>query len=445
MIKLIRNKSKIAIRLLKKNAYLHKILKNNKLPRHKLKEIQLIKFRKVLIYAYENVEFYKHKYDEASYNPYTFRTERNVLDIPMLTKEEIRENFPNRIFAKGIDMKKCIIDHTSGSTSEPLKYLIDPHNKAIRDAIHEYVRRIAGWKKNNILLLLRTPQSKNIDEVNGTRRIFSISPHSDIATLLQLFNSLKPDFIFGEPSFLYKIAIELDGLNYAFKTPLKGILSTGEMLIPVMKDRIEKSFNAKIFDSYGCGETVDVACECKSHNGMHEIMEHAYIEILKDQKPAKEMESGNVLITDLDNYAMPFIRYNLNDVARRSFEYCSCGITSPLIKISDGRVQDFLVSKDNRMISPFTFTGFISPFYNEPLRSMIDQYQIVQDTKKDITLNIALQKKIDINTKNGLIEFTKHHLGNVKVTIKMFEKLPQKKYEKFRCVVSKAYKNLDSI
>ncbi len=439
----IERKIRTAFQELKRVIYVRRLLNNRFSSRKKLRKIQIEKFRRLLIHAYRNVPFYYEKYKQVGINPYSIRIEKDILKIPVLTKEEVRANFPDRILAKGVDIKKCVIDHTSGSTSKPLKYAINYQNQAVRDAVHEYVRRIAGWRKNHLLINLRTPQDKNIDKLYGKKIIFKISPHSDIAVHMQIFDRLKPDFIVGEPSFLFKIAIELDKSNYLFKKPVKGIISTGELLIPVMKNRIEKSFNAKVFDSYGCGETVDIACECKRHNGMHEIMEHAYIEILKGNEPAKEMEPGKVLITDLDNYAMPFIRYDVGDVARRSYEFCSCGITSPLIKNIDGRVQDFLVSKDNKLIPPFVFTGIISPFCNEPLRSMIDQYQIVQDSQKNITLNIATQKKINKNTKEGLIKFTKQKLGNVKVMIKILKKIPQEKSGKFRCVISKVKKDLE--
>ena len=413
--------------------------------REKLRQIQFKKFKKLIIHAYKNVPFYHEKYKQAEINPYSIMTEKDILKIPILTKEEVRANFPERILAKGVDIKKCVIDHTSGSTSKPLKYAINYQNQAMRDAVHEYVRRIAGWRKNHLMIHLRATQDKNIDKLYGKKRNFKISPHSDIAVHMQIFDRIKPDFIVGKPSLLFKLAIELDRSNYLFKKHVKGIISTGELLIPVLKNRIEKSFNTKVFDSYGCGETVDVACECKRHNGMHEIMEHAYIEILKDNELAKEMESGKVLITDLDNYAMPFIRYDVGDVARRSYEFCSCGITSPLIKNIYGRVQDFLVSKDNNLITPFVFTGIISPFYNEPLRSMIDQYQVVQDSKTDITLNIATGNKIDKDIKDDLINFTKKQLGNVNVSIKILEKIPKEKSGKFRCVISKVKKDLGSI
>lgn len=429
-------KLRSGIQELNRIIYLRRLLKSRYLPRKKLKRIQLKKFKKLLIHAYKNVPFYHEKYTKAGINPYDIKTEKDILKIPILTKSEIKDNFPDKILAKGTDIKKCVIDTTSGTTHTPLKYIISLRNQPIRDAIHNYIWEIVGCSKKSTLIFI----SINVKKLNilyGKKKRFKMSPFSDLKFQLQTFDRTKPDFLYGTPSVLYALALQLKKSNYFFKKSLKGIILTGETFSTMAEETIKKVFNTNIFESYGSGETVDAACECRAHKGMHEIMEHNYVEIIKDNRPADEMEAGNVLITDFDNYDMPFIRYDVGDVARRSYDVCGCGITGPLIKNIEGRKHDFLVSTDGKLITPFAFTGHFSPFSKEPLISIIEQFQIVQDKKKDIVINIVAKDKISKAVRSNLINFMKKQLGKVNVSVKLLKKIPLEKSGKFRIVKSK--------
>jgi phenylacetate-CoA ligase len=91
---------------------------------------------------------------------------------------------------------------------------------------------------------------------------------------------------------------------------LKGIISTSMMLLPHERKVIEKVFQCKVTDRYGCEEVSLIGCECEMHEGMHMNIEHLVIEFVKDDGSyAVPGEPGNIVVTDLMNYAMPFIRY----------------------------------------------------------------------------------------------------------------------------------------
>lgn len=286
----IQKKISIVYKELNRIIYLKRLLRNRFLPREKLRQIQFKKFKKLIIHAYKNVPFYHEKYKQAEINPYSIMTEKDILKIPILTKEEVRANFPDRILAKGVDIKKCVINGTSGSTSKPLKYAINYQNQAVRDAVHEYVNIIAGCRKKYSLIHLISLHGDNQNKIEGKNKRFRVSPYADLKFHIKMFDKIKPDFILACPSFLIVLGLHLGKANYTFKKPVKGIITTGELVTQIIKQRLEKSFKTRVFDSYGCGETVDVACECTVHNGMHEIMEHAYVEIIKNNRPAKEME-----------------------------------------------------------------------------------------------------------------------------------------------------------
>ncbi|MDP8200611.1 MAG: hypothetical protein P9M11_00550 [Candidatus Tenebribacter burtonii] len=399
------------------------------------------KFKKILVHAYENVPFYSDKYNMAGIDPYSINTTDDISKIPILTKEEIRENFPDKILSKGINLDRCIISSTSGSTTIPLQYAVSPSNQYARDAVHEYVHNFVGCTKHHKLVHLITLHEGCCDKVEGNRNRYRVfSSYKNVDFHIKLFNKMKPDFLKACTSYLIALGSLLEDVKYDFRKPLTGIITTGELLTLQMKNEIERLFNTEVFDSYGAGETADLACECDMHNGMHEIMEHAYIEIICDGKPAIDNQAGKIIVTDLDNYSMPIIRYDVGDVALRSSNLCNCGSTSPLLKKIYGRFQDFLMSKNGELIPPFILRGGDSPFNNEPLCSILDKYQIFQNSDRSITVFLVTNSTISNEIKNNLTRFIQDRLGDINVSFEIVEDIPSENYGKFRFVISKAKK-----
>ena len=82
---------------------------------------------------------------------------------------------------------------------------------------------------------------------------------------------------------------------------------------------------------------------------MHINAEHVYVECLKENgEPAAAGESGELIITDLDNYGMPFIRYRIGDVGMLSDRKCNCGRGLPIMETVGGRTFDIIVGTNGR-------------------------------------------------------------------------------------------------
>ena len=102
-----------------------------------------------------------------------------------------------------------------------------------------------------------------------------------------------------------------------------------------------------------------IASECEMHNGMHLSADNLYVEILKNNEPAGSGEMGMIVITDLHNYGMPFIRYRVGDVAVVRQDKCSCARGLPLIGDVEGRLLDVIVTPDNKIITGVFFPHLI--------------------------------------------------------------------------------------
>jgi phenylacetate-CoA ligase len=131
-----------------------------------------------------------------------------------------------------------------------------------------------------------------------------------------------------------------------------GIVTSADMLYPHQRAAIERMFCAAVFDRYGCREVDTIAAECSEHVGMHICAERLVVEFLdEDGRPVAPEQPGRVIVTDLFGYAMPFIRYDIEDIATRSAEMCRCGRGLPLMGGLVGRASDVLTTPEGAYVS----------------------------------------------------------------------------------------------
>jgi phenylacetate-CoA ligase len=137
---------------------------------------------------------------------------------------------------------------------------------------------------------------------------------------------------------------------------------------------IEAVFGCPVFNRYGCREVGIIASECPAHDGLHVAAEGLVVEVLCDGRPARPGELGAVVVTDLLNRAMPLIRYRVGDAAVPEDRPCACGRGLPRLRSVTGRVADFLVGADGRLVAgPFLAHALVAA------RPSLGQVQIRQD------------------------------------------------------------------
>jgi phenylacetate-CoA ligase len=213
-----------------------------------------------------------------------------------------------------------------------------------------------------------------------------------------------------------------------------GILSTSMMLLPHERAFIEKVFRCKVIDRYGCEEVSLIGCECEKHEGMHLNIEHLFIEFINDDGcQAEPREEGNIVVTDLMNKAMPFIRYQVEDVGVPLNRICSCGRGLPLMEKVTGRVADFLIKADGTKVAG------ISLIENTLTRIPgIDQMQIIQDKIDHVLVKIVPGKAYNEATQRELQTYFENCFDQkAKITIKKKNYIQPEKSGKFRFSICK--------
>jgi phenylacetate-CoA ligase len=316
--------------------------------------------------------FYKKKLKGVPID--TIETIQDLKHIPFTTKDELREAFPQDI-SSGYTAADCVHESTSGSTGDVLNIYHDP--AAYDFFIALGMREYTWWRYNPryTMLYIRYEHFKKtaFESIRLLRRK-RISVTSSAEKQLALLLEQAPDVICGYPSSLYEIGKLIEERNIKIKTP-KFINSNSELLTEPIREYIESVFGCPVYNEYSSFEVHSIATEC-SKKEMHIHMDNNILEVIKDGEQVGPGEKGEIVVTNLRNQAMPFIRYRTGDIGVLSDEQCSCGRGLPLLEMIEGRKDEFLHLPSGGKISPRVFDPLDFIFHDYVLKFQIIQMKI---------------------------------------------------------------------
>jgi phenylacetate-CoA ligase len=198
----------------------------------------------------------------------------------------------------------------------------------------------------------------------------------------------------------------LDGRGLTPHRP-HAIVTSAEVLEDDERSLLERVFGCPVFNRYGCREVSVIASDCEAHSGMHTMAEGLYVEIETPNGPAAPGEMGSILVTDLLNFAMPLIRYRIGDLGSWAAGRCRCGRGLPRLERVAGRVTDFLVGCDGRLVS-----GVYLATYVVAQRPSLGQVQIHQHEKGAVTYRLKPGHSFDVPAELAYLRSaTRQYLG----------------------------------
>jgi len=386
----------------------------------KPEEVQRLQWKllkKILSYAYSQCPFYKRRLDELSIKPDHINSFEDFLQIPFLTKRDIQENIDD-LLAKDFPANKRVPNQTGGSTGSPLVFYLDKERMDSRRASTLRHNRWVGWEVGDKVGILWGARQDftPIQSLKAKIRNFLLDRYLVLDTssvteerLFEFSRQLlkyKPKVILAYANSMHLYAKFVQANQIKGISP-KSIITSAESLSQEERQNIQDTFGCPVFDRYGSRETSVIASECEQHTGLHVNAETLYVEIIKNGKPTRPGEVGEVIITDLLNVAMPFIRYKIEDAASWAKGDCPCGRGLLRLAKVEGRVTDFIITPEEKLVSGTSLTIYL--ITNIP---GLKQVQIVQDRKEHLLIKLVKDKSFNQESMQKFRQKISQMLGN---------------------------------
>lgn len=320
--------------------------------RDRIREVQYKNLIKTLKRVYENVPFYKQKFDEMGIKPEDIKSVDDVSKLPFTYKQDIRDNYPYGLFAS--PMEEVVRIHASSGTTG--KQTVVGYTKNDLDMWATCAARAlsaAGCEKTDFVHVSYGYGlfTGGLGIHDGAHKLGAITipvSSGNTSRQLQIMKDFGSNVLCCTPSYalylgdsLQQYGLTKEDLN------LKAGIFGAEPWTEEMRAEIEKRLNINAYDIYGLSEIAGpgVAYECSAKCGMH-INEDDFIPEIIDPATGEVLpygEQGELVFTCITKEAFPLIRYRTRDISRLILEECSCGRTFVKMEKPCGRTDDMLI------------------------------------------------------------------------------------------------------
>ena len=418
--------------------YIAQLRRHQWLKEEELAKIQEKRLRAIIKHAYHNVPFYRELYDSVGIKPEDIKSTEDLRKLPIITKKDVQKNYPDKMIASGVDINRCGIGSTSGSTGISLEICSGLRTMEYSQALSGYAFFESGLKLTDKMVNITHPHYKIIStwfRKFGVLKKENISLHDPPEVIIEALKKAKPDVIYSFPSVLLLLAKEIEEKGISGIRP-RMIITNAETLTDYAREKIGYAFHTEVYDTYGASEFMRLAFECQEHSGYHIITDCAVVEFIKDGKTVDAGEPGEIVVTGLYNYEMPLIRYNLDDIGIPTKKRCACGRGFPLMGSIEGKVDDFLILPSGRTISPRRF------FELEHIPA-IDEHRTIQKEKDRFIVQVVKGKGFSKETISQIKQHIKLEClpDNVKVEVKIVDEIRREKHGKLNRIVSEVAAN----
>jgi len=405
-------------------------MRNRRLRLTDLKNVQNKKLRAIVKHSYKHVQYYHSLFKKAKIRPDDIKAIDDLDKIPISTKEDIINLPLEKTLATNIDLSRCINLRTSGTTGTPISIYWEKKARLMFHLQHYRWQLECGDKMTNRQAVIGAswPLIHPIQKI-GIFKTKYISNFEDVEKQIEEIKKFDPHTLITLPSCVRVLAKEIEEKSIK---PIKlGLIFTsGEILDEYTRKLARESFDAEIFDGYGANEVGGICTECIKHEGYHIWSDSVLVEITRDGETAATGEQGEVTTTNLTNYAMPFIRYNVEDLGILIGNECSCGSHFPLMRITEGRKSDSLQLPDGKIISA-------TLVYSCCWRAGIKQFQMIQEKTDRFIIKIVTDSKFTDMTIEEIKQDLKQRVGDVEIDVLVVDKISREKSGKFKQFLTK--------
>lgn len=405
----------------------------------RLADLQWEKLGALLTHARDQVPFYREFFAASQLTVADIVAARDLSPLPVVTRAQLMER-PEH-FRADPPPPGTFQKVTGGSSGEPLAFLVSGLSDQWRNAVK---RRGYAWAgavngRHTVLLWgtdIHNPPLKTRLKHKAhlwllrARHVNNFElTEEKLAGLTRLIDRFRPRVIVAFTSSAEILA------HYAVDTawrpayPLDAVLVGAEKLHDPARRLMEKALGCPVYESYGSREFMLMGMECHLHRGLHVSAENLFLELVRDGRPAAPGESGQVLVTDLHNYAQPFIRYQNGDLAAWAAGECPCGRGLPCLERVDGRELDLIRGLDGRPLTGAFFPHLMKEY------PAVKLFQAVQEAPGRLELRIVPQGELDQAARADILAQIDRVLPGLRVNLREVAELEKNASGKVRVTI----------
>jgi phenylacetate-CoA ligase len=399
---------------------------------------QFDKLRALLAHAAETVPFYRERLRTAGIDPVYAIEPEAFVRLPLLTRRDVQVQGSALRSQAPPSAHGDLVEHkTGGSTGEPLRLFGTRFNSRFWRALtlrdHLWHRRDFSGKLCAIRSRVQDGEYRGWGPatdalfVTGPSAILNI--RTDLPRQLEWLQQHDPDYLLSHPTNLRELA-KLSQARGVMLSQLREVRTFGECVPPDLRALCGDAWNARLTDVYSAEEVGYIALQCPEYEHYHLQSEHLLVEILDDAgRPCAPGTIGRVVVTTLNNYATPLIRYAIGDHAEAGAP-CDCGRGLPVIKRILGRTRNMMALPDGQRFWPST-----------PMLRYADmgirQLQLIQHTREMIEARFVAERPLLPEDERTVIAGIHDALGfPFSVTLTPVAEIPRADNMKFQDFIS---------
>jgi len=363
------------------------------LDRDAIKSLQIEKLKCLIKYVKENSPYYKNVLKDVELSQIETIDDLNIIpftDQSYFIKEAFR-------FKSGKNI--CRIHCSGGTVTNPKFLFFTSEDLATISDLAARKFYMMGIRSNDRIALMQPFDIYLVGfgHMEAYKRIgaevIPLGVRLEQYFIINLMKKLQPTIIDSSPSIIARLtnAIMKSGLKPAEDFSVKKIILAGEKITQSLREFIERTWEAEVFNDYGLTEMGIVAAECEEHTGLHIAVDHYIIEVVDPLSGdrVQEGEIGELVLTPLNLRGTPLLRYRTGDLVKIKKTTCSCGRTHPLIEIIGRKDETLMIDGIN--FYPYQFNQALEKFAPEVLN-----YQIICENVGEVD-RLRIMCEVDPN------------------------------------------------
>lgn len=338
----------------------------------------------------EHNPYWAEKFSTFGVNPNSDDPFVELAKLPILTKDEIRANW-KRMRSTHLPDSQVVRETSSGSTGMQINFYQSRHYRHMHAAMEYRSRVWMGVQPGEPYLSIQAHgahMTRKTRLFRGARAwlengfildAFHLDPAKMREQLIQA-RKLKPVHVHGYATSCVTVAEFARDAGLTDWPSVRAVSTTSEQQTPEHRQKLGEIFDAQVYDRYGSREVLSISMQCPE--GGHHIYEDAnFVEFAPVSEVGGDLNA--IVVTPLDNEAMPLFRYRGGDEAAPIDGACACGRVLPLMTGCRGRVCNNFITPDGRIVNGTYFLYYF--YYQEGFKS----YQFHQTTPENIDLYVV--------------------------------------------------------